>query len=79
MAERPTVISPCIGVCIMDPQNGQCAGCFRTVEEIACWRDADNDRRLAILEQLKQRRRAAGITSAADSRPRRRKRPPVAG
>jgi predicted Fe-S protein YdhL (DUF1289 family) len=58
----------------MDPETGFCTGCFRTISEITCWRDADDPERLDILEELKARRRAAGLTSAADSRPRRRKR-----
>jgi uncharacterized protein len=66
--------SPCIGVCELDPASGLCAGCMRTLAEIAAWPDAGNDERLAIVERLRARRRAAGRTSAADSRPRRRRR-----
>jgi len=47
---------------------------MRTAAEIARWPRADEAERLQILQALRQRRRAAGITSEADSRPRRRKR-----
>jgi hypothetical protein len=67
--------SPCIGVCTLDPATKRCLGCMRTSEEIARWPNADEAERLAILQSLRQRRRAAGITSAADSRPRRRRLP----
>lgn len=30
------VLSPCIGICHLDDQ-GMCAGCFRSGEEIARW------------------------------------------
>jgi predicted Fe-S protein YdhL (DUF1289 family) len=69
MSEIP---SPCIGVCRLDPTSGLCAGCMRTLDEIACWPTADEAERLAIVQNLRARRRAAGRTSAADSRPRRR-------
>jgi predicted Fe-S protein YdhL (DUF1289 family) len=69
MSEIP---SPCIGVCRLDPTSGLCTGCMRTLDEIACWPSADDALRLAIVQKLRARRRAAGRTSAADSRPRRR-------
>lgn len=65
--------SPCIGVCRLDPRTGLCAGCMRTVDEIAAWPAAGDAERLAIVLQLRVRRRAVGRTSAADSRPRRRR------
>jgi predicted Fe-S protein YdhL (DUF1289 family) len=46
---------------------------MRTLAEIAAWPDADDQERLAIVGRLRARRRAAGRTSAADSRPRRRR------
>jgi predicted Fe-S protein YdhL (DUF1289 family) len=67
--------SPCIGVCTLDPRTGRCLGCMRTAGEIGIWPDADQATRLSIVQALRERRRAAGNTSAADSRPRRRQRP----
>jgi uncharacterized protein len=29
--------SPCIGVCRIEPENGWCRGCLRTLTEIADW------------------------------------------
>lgn len=75
MDDQPfPLASPCIGVCRLDPETGLCEGCLRTVDEIAAWPRADESGKLAILERLRARRRAAGRTSAADSRPRRRRR-----
>lgn len=64
--------SPCIGICRLEPASGLCEGCLRTIDEIAAWPEADDAARLAILDRLRERRRARGRTSAADSRPRRR-------
>ena len=66
--------SPCIGVCTLDPESRRCLGCLRTSDEIARWPQAGEAERLEILQELRERRRAAGITSEADSRPRRRNR-----
>lgn len=65
--------SPCVGVCELDPASELCAGCMRTLDEIAAWPEADEAERLAIVGRLRSRRRAAGRTSAADRRPRRRR------
>jgi predicted Fe-S protein YdhL (DUF1289 family) len=65
--------SPCIGVCRLDPVSGLCAGCMRTPAEIAAWPGASDAERFAIVLRLRVRRRAVGRTSAADSRPRRRR------
>jgi len=70
----PDIPSPCVGVCAVNPATGQCLGCLRSIDEIGAWPRASNEERLAILQLLKERRRAAGRTSAADLRPRRRAR-----
>ena len=49
------VKSPCIKRCSLD-RNNICPQCFRSIEEIVSWPDADNLRRLAILEASKLRR-----------------------
>ena len=56
MRAQPEVASPCIDVCQMDPDTGLCAGCYRTLDEIAGWSGADRDTRLAILAAVAHRR-----------------------
>ncbi len=73
--DLPEIPSPCVGVCRLEEESGLCQGCLRTVAEIARWPYADGPERLAIVGRLRERRRALGITSPADSRPRRRARP----
>ena len=49
------VKSPCVRRCSLD-QNKICPGCYRSIEEIALWSDADNIIRQEILEAVNLRR-----------------------
>jgi uncharacterized protein len=48
--------SPCISVCEMMPEAGLCAGCFRTLDEIAAWGSLDAAEKRAVLAALPERR-----------------------
>ena len=61
--------SPCISVCQMNPSDGVCIGCYRTLGEIASWRSMDEADQLQLLDILSERRAAA--TGAKRRRPRR--------
>ncbi|MBM3643262.1 MAG: DUF1289 domain-containing protein [Alphaproteobacteria bacterium] len=50
------MISPCIGVCKLDPRSNLCLGCRRTIDEIGRWSIMDDDQRRAVLELLPQRK-----------------------
>ncbi len=52
------VPSPCISVCRMNPLTGLCEGCYRTLDEIARWGNADDQDRRAIWARIEQRRKA---------------------
>jgi predicted Fe-S protein YdhL (DUF1289 family) len=56
---EPTPVSPCLGICLMDPATRTCRGCLRTIEEIAGWYSADSREKRAILARLAERRTAA--------------------
>ena len=75
MSQLPDIPSPCIAVCRLDRATDLCLGCFRTAAEIAHWPTMDGAARLEVVRRLRDRRRAAGRTSAADARPRRRRAP----
>lgn len=45
------VLTPCIGVCTMNPE-GLCDGCFRTLEEIATWSQMDDTRRARLMDEI---------------------------
>ncbi|MCW5725210.1 MAG: DUF1289 domain-containing protein [Maricaulaceae bacterium] len=40
--------SPCVKVCFVDPAEGVCVGCFRTLEELARWTAYSDAERAAI-------------------------------
>jgi predicted Fe-S protein YdhL (DUF1289 family) len=56
------VESPCVEVCRMDPAKEVCAGCWRTLDEIAGWRDMTDAERAAVLAAVAERRAAAVIS-----------------
>ena len=65
MDEAP-VASPCVSVCVIDETSGLCAGCYRTLEEIAGWIDFTTAARRAIVGALASRRALYG--AAVESR-----------
>ena len=58
-AFEPGPVSPCLGICLMDPKTRTCRGCLRTIEEIAGWYAASPAEKHAILQRLAARRSAA--------------------
>jgi predicted Fe-S protein YdhL (DUF1289 family) len=48
--------SPCVKVCIMDPQRDVCMGCARTLDEIARWGLMGDGAREAVMAALPERR-----------------------
>lgn len=46
------VPSPCVSVCQMDPTRGLCAGCLRTLVEIADWAKMDSQARRAVWQRI---------------------------
>ena len=51
----PAIPTPCIHVCVIDDRTGLCAGCGRTLDEIACWGSLANDERVRIMAELPDR------------------------
>ena len=49
--------SPCLRVCILDPETDLCEGCGRTRDEIARWGRLTEEERLAIMAGLDERMR----------------------
>jgi hypothetical protein len=52
---RVPIESPCVAVCRLDPVNGWCKGCRRTVDEIKAWRTAGDEERREILARAAAR------------------------
>lgn len=49
------VPSPCVSVCRMTADRSHCEGCFRTIDEIRAWSQADGAARRAIWTAALQR------------------------
>ena len=55
MTETP-IKTPCVKVCFVDPKEGLCVGCFRTMEELGRWTRYSDAEREDILAALPGRR-----------------------
>ena len=44
--------SPCIDICTIDRDSGECIGCGRTLDEIGNWANFNNLKKKQILENL---------------------------
>jgi predicted Fe-S protein YdhL (DUF1289 family) len=51
--------SPCISVCRIDPADGLCVGCQRTIDEIAGWGAMSPEQRMEVWRLIAERRAAA--------------------
>jgi predicted Fe-S protein YdhL (DUF1289 family) len=50
------VPSPCNSICAIDQVTGFCAGCFRTLDEVAAWSVLDDIEKRAVWAALPVRR-----------------------
>jgi predicted Fe-S protein YdhL (DUF1289 family) len=50
------VRTPCVKVCVVDPESGLCLGCFRTLPEVAAWATLDEAERERVMDELPGRR-----------------------
>ena len=47
--------SPCVKVCVMDAERRYCAGCLRTLDEIARWGEMTDSERALTVARLAER------------------------
>jgi predicted Fe-S protein YdhL (DUF1289 family) len=52
------VPSPCLSVCRMETASAVCAGCFRTLDEIAGWSSLPESGKRAVWQRVEQRARS---------------------
>jgi predicted Fe-S protein YdhL (DUF1289 family) len=50
------ITTPCVKVCIVDPESNLCLGCFRTLSEIGGWAGFSADERDRLMAELPTRR-----------------------
>jgi predicted Fe-S protein YdhL (DUF1289 family) len=51
----PAIQSPCIKLCVLEPDSGYCIGCGRTGDEIASWISLTPQERKTVMSQLDHR------------------------
>ena len=47
-----SVVSPCINVCVSDPETDLCYGCSRTTKEIKEWSKYSDQQQLEVILSL---------------------------
>lgn len=55
-APPKAIATPCVKVCIVDPESNLCLGCHRTLMEIAGWARLPEDERARLMTELPARR-----------------------
>lgn len=51
----PDIETPCIKICVVDPETGFCIGCGRTRGEIGAWLVYSGEERRTIMDGLPER------------------------
>ncbi|MEL6801492.1 MAG: DUF1289 domain-containing protein [Pseudomonadota bacterium] len=53
--QREEIASPCIKICVIQPETRLCTGCHRSIEEITAWSRMTPSAREAIIAELPSR------------------------
>ena len=53
---EPRIPTPCISLCRIDPFDGLCQGCHRTIDEITRWSRMSQEERTEIMASLDARK-----------------------
>ena len=64
-SDGAVVASPCTSVCTIDRATGLCAGCYRTLDEIAGWIDLSAEQKRNVWTMLASRRAQFGAAIVA--------------
>ena len=65
LPDHAEVASPCVNLCRIDVPTGLCAGCYRTLQEIAAWIHLSASERRAIVDHAAARRGLHGTAIAS--------------
>ena len=52
---QPAIETPCVKICVVDPETGFCIGCGRTRMEIGGWLGMSADERRSVMAELPER------------------------
>jgi uncharacterized protein len=51
----PDIETPCVKICVVEPETGFCIGCGRTRGEIGAWLDMQASERRRVMDGLPER------------------------
>jgi len=54
--KRAEIDSPCIKICVIQPETRLCTGCLRTIDEISAWSRMTTEARAEVMADLPARR-----------------------
>ena len=54
------VPSPCVSICVVNPNTGLCEGCLRTLNEVAAWGQLPSVQQREVWQLIQARCDAAG-------------------
>ncbi len=54
--KRAEIESPCIKICVIQPESRLCTGCLRSIDEIGAWSGMTPDQRAGVMAELEDRR-----------------------
>ena len=49
------VPSPCVSICVINPNSGLCEGCLRNLEEVAGWGQIPGVQQREVWQRIKMR------------------------
>ena len=49
------IVTPCVKICVIDPQTDLCIGCARTRDEIGDWLEMSDATRAKVMNALPER------------------------
>lgn len=52
---QPAIETPCVKICVVDPESGFCIGCGRTRNEIGAWLGMSPEARRTVMAELPER------------------------
>lgn len=55
MINQSPIETPCVKVCVVDPETGFCIGCGRTRPEIGGWLGMSVEQRRSVMAELPER------------------------
>jgi len=54
--KRDEIESPCVNICVIQPESRLCTGCLRSIDEITRWGAMTPEDRQAVIKALPERK-----------------------